>query len=254
MSARARHPGQSNPPDCPSAIRATGLVVAPVIGLPKGYDKISPIQGTELCYVFRTARGAVPICVSRQIWTKPAACARHAARYLFPTRIPPLGVCEPNEVTQMRAARVDHAPWRRGGRVAVRGARTATGKSALYWCAGVCVASAARRAKLRAATGGEDWASALRTVARRSFVLEEAPNGFGRLKIVVQSSNQRLHQWHSGSQAGNAVSTAVYSVQHDRSTGGAGRPIRDSDARVGVGIRMRQLSALDRLRAAIHFS
>ena len=57
---------------------------------------------------------------------------------------------------------------------------------------------------------------------------------------------------NSGSQAGNAVSTALYSVQHDRSTGGAGPPIRDSDARVGVGIHMGQLSELDRLRAAIH--
>jgi hypothetical protein len=60
--------------------------------------------------------------------------------------------------------------------------------------------------------GGEDWTSALRTVGRRSFVLEEAPNGFGRLEIVVQPSNQRLHQWHSWSQAGDAVATALYSI------------------------------------------
>src|ERR1700730_12970891 len=110
------------------------------------------------------------------------------------------------------------------------------------------------RAGLRAAAEGEDWTSALRTVARRSFVLEEAPNGFGRVKIVVQPSNQRLHQRHSWSQAGNALAAALYSVQHDRSTGGAGRPIRDSDTRCVVGVRARELIELDRLRTAIHFS
>ena len=37
------------------------------------------------------------------------------------------------------------------------------------------------------------------------------------------------------------MAAALYSVQHDRSTGGAGRPLRDSDTRAVVGVHIRQL-------------
>jgi hypothetical protein len=62
--------------------------------------EISPIPGLKVCYLFRTARDTIPYALNTTANLDEIGGVRHAVRYPFPTRIPPLRVCEPNEVLE----------------------------------------------------------------------------------------------------------------------------------------------------------